>query len=118
MKVNVDFLFGCATGCFDNWMDGGRQTGRKADRKGVVAMHAYSIMEAREIKEYPDGRLVVNKEGKPQPLRLCKIRFVISAPCQVSYASNDLDNLIGIHGERQNGKVPGVMVLRSGTRIG
>ena len=80
MKVNVDFLFGCATGCFDNWIDGGRITGQKADRKGVVAMHAYSIMEAREIEKYPDGRIILAKTGKPQPLRLCKIRFVTSTP--------------------------------------
>ena len=81
MKVNVDFLFGCATGCFDNWMDGGRMTGLKADRKGVVAMHAYSIMEAREIDKSPDGTTMLNNKGQPQPLRLCKIRFVTSTPC-------------------------------------
>ncbi|KAL9119920.1 MAG: hypothetical protein Q9187_003520 [Circinaria calcarea] len=46
MKVNKEFLFGCATGCFDNWKNGARYT----DRKGVVSMHAYSIMEAREVK--------------------------------------------------------------------
>ena len=45
LKVNDQFLFGCATGCFDDWKGGGGFT----DRKGVVAMHAYSIMEAREI---------------------------------------------------------------------
>ena len=46
MKVNKEFLFGCATGCFDDWQGGGRYT----DRKGVVSMHAYSILEAVEIK--------------------------------------------------------------------
>ena len=46
MKVNKEFLFGCATGCFDDWKDGGRYT----DRNGVVAMHAYSIMDAVEAK--------------------------------------------------------------------
>ena len=56
LKVNDQFLFGCATGCFDDWKGGSQQT----DRKGVVAMHAYSIMEAREI----------NGE------RLVKIRYV------------------------------------------
>ncbi|MCJ1379647.1 hypothetical protein MMC17_002749 [Xylographa soralifera] len=45
LKVNDQFLFGCATGCFDDWKGGSQPT----DRKGVVAMHAYSIMEAREI---------------------------------------------------------------------
>ena len=46
MKVNEEFLFGCATGCFDDWKGGGMYT----DRKGVVSMHAYSIMQAVEIK--------------------------------------------------------------------
>ncbi|MCJ1474171.1 hypothetical protein MMC13_002829 [Lambiella insularis] len=45
MRVNDQYLFGCVTGCFDDWKGGGQYT----DRKGVVAMHAYSIMEAREI---------------------------------------------------------------------
>ena len=46
MKVNQDFLFGCATGVFDDWKNEGNTT----DRKGIVAMHAYSIMEAREVR--------------------------------------------------------------------
>jgi len=38
MKVNKEFLFGCATGVFDTW-----QTGWSfADRKDIVSMHAYS----------------------------------------------------------------------------
>ncbi|MCJ1248506.1 hypothetical protein MMC30_005724 [Trapelia coarctata] len=45
-KVNEEFLFGCATGFFDSWK--GRQS-HHTDRKGVVAMHAYSIMEAKEV---------------------------------------------------------------------
>lgn len=45
LRVNDEFLFGCATGCFDNWKDGGKYT----NRKGIVPMHAYSIMDAREI---------------------------------------------------------------------
>ena len=46
MNVNDQFLFGAATGCFDDWKGGGMYT----DRKGVVSRHAYSIMEAREVK--------------------------------------------------------------------
>jgi hypothetical protein len=46
MNVNKDRLFGCATGAFDNWQGNGDCT----DRNGVVAMHAYSIMEAREVR--------------------------------------------------------------------
>ena len=47
MKVNDEFLFGCSTGIFDNW----RGTyGGDNDRKGVISRHAYSIMDAREVK--------------------------------------------------------------------
>lgn len=49
MKVNQDFLFGCSTGVW------GRGFG---DRKGIVELHAYSVLQAREI----DGvRLVLLK---------------------------------------------------------
>lgn len=46
MKVNEEFLFGCATGRFDDWQGGGSLT----DRKGIQSGHAYSIMEAKEVK--------------------------------------------------------------------
>ncbi|MCJ1463819.1 hypothetical protein MMC07_002428 [Pseudocyphellaria aurata] len=46
MKVNNEFLFGCATGVFDNW----RGTYDDTERTGIKPMHAYSIMEAREVK--------------------------------------------------------------------
>lgn len=46
MKVNDEFLFGCATGVFDNWQG----TSDDTERKGIKPMHAYSIMEAREVK--------------------------------------------------------------------
>ncbi|KAL8741673.1 MAG: hypothetical protein Q9190_005747 [Brigantiaea leucoxantha] len=49
MKVNQDFLFGCATGRFDKWQ-GSEDADTNSARKGVVRMHAYSIMEAREVK--------------------------------------------------------------------
>ena len=45
-KVNEDFLFGCATGRFDDWQGGGNLT----DRKGIQPGHAYSIMKAVEVK--------------------------------------------------------------------
>ena len=47
MKVNEDFLFSCTTGVFENWE--GRNWG-STDRKGVHAMHAYGVMDAREVK--------------------------------------------------------------------
>lgn len=47
MKVNQEFLFGCATGNFDNWQGTNDWTER---RKGIKPRHAYSIMEAREVK--------------------------------------------------------------------
>lgn len=46
MKVNKEFLFSCSTGLFDNWQGGWGE----GDRKGVVAMHAYSVLDAREVK--------------------------------------------------------------------
>ncbi|KAL8827416.1 MAG: hypothetical protein Q9191_003199 [Dirinaria sp. TL-2023a] len=46
MSVNDEFLFGCYTGFFDSWQG----FGAWADRKDIVALHAYSILEAREVK--------------------------------------------------------------------
>ena len=49
MKVNEEFLFSCATGTFDRWQ--GYDVGSAPDaRENIVRMHAYSIMEAREVK--------------------------------------------------------------------
>lgn len=48
LKVNQDFLFGCSTGVW----------GRGGERKGIVELHAYSVLKAREV----DGvRLVLLK---------------------------------------------------------
>ena len=49
MHVNKEFLFGCATGFYSNWLD---PTGKNDDRdlNGIDTGHAYSIMEARELK--------------------------------------------------------------------
>ncbi|KAL8733920.1 MAG: hypothetical protein Q9181_003395 [Wetmoreana brouardii] len=46
LKVNEEFLFGCATGCFDEWQDA-QENGA---RKGVIRMHAYSIQSTVELK--------------------------------------------------------------------
>ncbi|OJJ30443.1 hypothetical protein ASPWEDRAFT_32621 [Aspergillus wentii DTO 134E9] len=48
MKVNKEFLFGCGTGLWSNWLDPGYK-GPPRDRKGISENHSYSIMEAREI---------------------------------------------------------------------
>ncbi|THC99147.1 hypothetical protein EYZ11_001398 [Aspergillus tanneri] len=48
MKVNKEFLFGCGTGLFSNWLDPKYQ-GPPRDRKGISENHSYSIMEAREV---------------------------------------------------------------------
>ncbi|KAJ5435083.1 hypothetical protein N7491_005678 [Penicillium cf. griseofulvum] len=48
MKVNQEFLFGCGTGMFSNWLDP-HYRGPPRDRKGIAEGHSYSIMEAREI---------------------------------------------------------------------
>ncbi|KAL8681953.1 MAG: hypothetical protein Q9186_001961 [Xanthomendoza sp. 1 TL-2023] len=49
MKVNDQFLFGCATGRFDKWQ-GSVDAEETGARKGVIRMHAYSVMESKEIK--------------------------------------------------------------------
>ena len=49
MKVNEEFLFSCATGTFDRWQ-GSDSASPLGAREYIVRMHAYSIMEAREIK--------------------------------------------------------------------
>ena len=49
MKVNEEFLFSCSTGFFDRWQ--GSDLGSIPDaRENIFRMHAYSIMEAREVK--------------------------------------------------------------------
>lgn len=42
LKVNEEFLFGCATGLFRGW----------GERKGIQERHAYSIMRAVEIDDH------------------------------------------------------------------
>ena len=46
-KVNLEFLFGCSTGHFQNWLDPNRSN---PDVRGIVQRHAYSIIDAKEIK--------------------------------------------------------------------
>ena len=49
MRVNEEFLFSCSTGTFDKWQ--GSDLGSIPEaRENIVRMHAYSIMEAREVK--------------------------------------------------------------------
>lgn len=59
MHVNQEFLFGCGTGIFANWLEP-EYTGPPRDRKGICENHSYSIMEAREV----DGQ------------RLLRLRYV------------------------------------------
>ena len=49
MQVNKEFLFGCATGTFDRWQ-GSDVASNFGARDHIIRMHAYSIMEAKEIK--------------------------------------------------------------------
>lgn len=46
--MNKDFLFGCATGFFSNWLDP-RYDGPPRERRGISEGHAYSIMDAKEV---------------------------------------------------------------------
>lgn len=48
MNVNKDFLFGCGTGLWSNWLCP-RYQGPPRDRKGISENHSYSIMDAKEI---------------------------------------------------------------------
>ncbi|KAK9646910.1 hypothetical protein HCH54_005638 [Aspergillus fumigatus] len=64
MKVNDEFLFGCGTGLFSNWLDPKYQ-GPPRDRRGISENHSYSIMDAKEI----DGRRLLrlrNPWGKKE----------------------------------------------------
>ncbi len=49
LKVGQEFLFGCATGFYSDWLD---RTGnpQPRERQGISEKHAYSIMDAKEIK--------------------------------------------------------------------
>ncbi|KAL4792446.1 hypothetical protein BDV19DRAFT_380821 [Aspergillus venezuelensis] len=48
MQVNKEFLFGCGTGLYSNWLaPNHRQPPR--DRKGISEQHSYSIMDVKEI---------------------------------------------------------------------
>jgi hypothetical protein len=46
MQVGQEFLFGCATGFYANWLD---TSGVPREREGISEGHAYSIMDAKEI---------------------------------------------------------------------
>ncbi|KAL2826103.1 hypothetical protein BDW59DRAFT_161229 [Aspergillus cavernicola] len=48
MQVNSEFLFGCGTGLFSNWL-APKYSGPPRDRKGISENHSYSIMDAKEI---------------------------------------------------------------------
>jgi hypothetical protein len=57
MKVGKDFLFGCSTGFYDDWLEEVARAKndkavalRNTDRRGVVSGHAYSIIKAVELK--------------------------------------------------------------------
>jgi hypothetical protein len=43
MKVNEQFLFGCASGMFRGDFAG------RGKRKGIIERHAYSIMKCKEV---------------------------------------------------------------------
>ncbi|KAL4882101.1 hypothetical protein BJY04DRAFT_188029, partial [Aspergillus karnatakaensis] len=48
MQVNKEFLFGCGTGLFSNWLAPSSRAPPR-DRKGISENHSYSIMDAKEI---------------------------------------------------------------------
>ncbi|KAK5230439.1 hypothetical protein LTR99_008256 [Exophiala xenobiotica] len=46
MQVGKQFLFGCATGFYSNWLD---TSVVSREREGISEGHAYSIMDARDV---------------------------------------------------------------------
>ncbi|KAL4733165.1 hypothetical protein BDV11DRAFT_95405 [Aspergillus similis] len=48
MQVNKEFLFGCGTGLYSNWLTPNHR-GPPRDRKGISENHSYSIMDVKEI---------------------------------------------------------------------
>lgn len=92
MKVNEEFLFGCGTGLFSNWLDPSYR-GPPRDRKGISENHSYSIMDAKEI----DGQRLLRMRYFNRSSALHKCLFVT-----------------GTRGVRKNGMVPGVMVPSNG----
>lgn len=95
MNVNKEFLFGCATGNFDNWQG----TNDWTERKGIKPRHAYSIMEAREV----------NGE------RLLRIRSVYPHTPK-AFPGPDVSE--GIPGEAVSGTALGVTAPNSGRQSG
>ncbi|KKK17275.1 hypothetical protein ARAM_006364 [Aspergillus rambellii] len=64
MQVNKEFLFGCGTGLYSNWLSP-KYHGPPRDRKGISENHSYSIMDAKEI----DGERLIklrNPWGKKE----------------------------------------------------
>lgn len=47
MQVGKQFLFGCATGFYSNWLD---TSNEPRERDGIAEGHAYSIMDAKQIE--------------------------------------------------------------------
>ena len=97
MKVNKEFLFGCGTGIYSNWLDP-KYDGPPRDRKGISENHSYSIMDAKEI----DGE------------RLLRVRYaLIPKTCKETILI-----VPETHGERRNGAEHGAMDQSNGHRNG
>ena len=99
MNVNKDFLFGCGTGLWSNWLCP-RYQGPPRDRKGISENHSYSIMDAKEI----DG------------VRLLRLRYTKLPFIQFKYLETNI--IKGTPGERKNGAEPGAMDQSNGHHSG
>ena len=94
LKVGKEFLYGCSTGLYADWLEPYRPTTK---RQGIHEGHAYSIMDA--VEHVVDGKTY----------RLVKIRYLHPSP-----GFSLLSNISGILGAAQDGVVHGVTVLQNG----
>lgn len=99
MSVNNEFLFGCWTGTYSDWLSA--QKGEYKEQKGIVQNHAYSIMDAREI----DG------------IRLLRLRYTCIHH-SITRSSILLLTSPEILGVKKNGRDRGVMVQNNGLHNG
>ncbi|KAL9597645.1 MAG: hypothetical protein Q9179_004192 [Wetmoreana sp. 5 TL-2023] len=92
MKVNEEFLFGCATGRFDKWQ-GSQDAEEKGARKGVIRMSAVELKGERLLKirnpwgdtEWQGAWSDGSEQWTPEWMELLKHRFGDDGMFWISY---------------------------------